>query len=60
MTLQEYRRRVVDLIKKRLGGRPKFAIDDFILEHSWQRKHRPSVCAISMIETAIEKEKERT
>ena len=57
MTLEKYREKVLAEIVRRLGGEPKFAIDEQVIEYSFSRKHNPSTPAKCMIEEAIRKEK---
>lgn len=58
MTLATYRAKVVAEILRRIGGEPKFKIDEESIEHSWRRKYHPSTPAKMMIESAIEQQKE--
>lgn len=55
----QYRSRVIDLIEKRLGGKPKFAVDEDFVWFSFGRRHLPSVVAEGLIERALEKEREK-
>ena len=54
-----YRKEVLDEIEKRIGGKPKFKIDEQVIEYSYSRGHNFTVPARCLIESAIETEKSK-
>ncbi len=50
---QRYRRKVVAEIEKRLGGKPAFDIDEWMIEDSFDKTHHYTVPAKTMIEDAL-------
>src|SRR5262245_7554633 len=55
-TIDQYREMVMDRIRVRLGGKPKFVPDEFWINHSFQRNHDPDIAARVAIEDAIRAE----
>ena len=51
---QSYRRDVMACIERRIGGKPKFELDDTIVDQCWQKGYSADVCADTHIDFAIE------